>query len=221
MNETIDAVRFVIGLCLLSYAAYTDLKTREASDKIWLIMGIAGIILLLIERPDVMQTAISIAIAFPLALLLYVFGMGGADVKAMWSIALLSPLQPSFYGFPFFSSPIFVFPLTFLINSLLLVAFLPLFFLLYNATKKDISFPQCLFGYRMEAEKAKKTFVWSMERNDGSRGIMPVKDFNFEKAGNRKIWVTPQMPFLLFMSLGFFISYVFGDILFFLLSFLH
>ena len=60
-----------------------------------------------------------------------------------------------------------------------------------------------------------------MERNDGSRGIMPVKDFNFEKAGNRKIWVTPQMPFLLFMSLGFFISYVFGDILFFLLSFLH
>jgi len=221
MNEIIDAARFVTGLALLSYAAYTDLKTREASNKLWLVMGAAGVLMLIIERPDAIKTAISLAISFPLALLLYVFGMGGADVKAMWGVALLSPLQPSFYGLPLFISPIFIFPLTFLINSLLLISLLPLAFLLYNAGKGNISFPQCLFGYRMSAEKAKNSFVWSMEREDGTRSIMPVKDFDFNSAGKKEIWGTPQMPFLVFMALGFLISFTFGDILFFILSLFH
>ncbi len=221
MSE-LDLARFIVGISLLSYAAYTDLKTREASNKIWLLMGLLGILFLIFEQPDAMKTAISIAVSIPLALLLYVFGMGGADVKAMWAVTLLSPLPPSFYGLPYFVSPMFIFPLTFLINSLLLVSFLPLAFFLYNSKRGDISFPQCLFGYRMEVEKAKKSFVWSMEKEDGSKGIMPVKNFDFDSAGSsKKIWVTPKMPFLVFMAFGFLLSFTFGDILFFILSLLH
>lgn len=216
MNDLINISRFIIGLSILSYAAYTDLKTREASNKLWLLMGGMGAILLLIEKPDAVETIISIAISFPLALLLYIFGMGGADVKAMWGIALLSPLPPSFYSLPLSPSPIFIFPLTVLINSLFVIIPLPLAFLAYNVIKGDVEFPQCFFGYKMHSNKAKNSFVWSMERDNGRKGIMPVKNFNFD-AVSKRIWVTPQMPFLAFIAVGFFISFIFGDILFSLL----
>ena len=221
MNNLINVTRFIIGLSILSYGAYTDLKTREASNKLWLLMGIMGAVLLTVERPDAAETLTSIAISFPLALLLYIFGMGGADVKAMWGIALLSPLPPSFYSLPLSPSPIFIFPLTVLINSLFVIIPLPLAFLIYNALKGDVEFPQCLFGYKMDANKAKNSFVWSMEREDGRKGIMPVKNFDFDSAGNKRLWVTPQMPFLVFITVGFIISFIFGDILFSLLSLLQ
>ena len=209
----IDLFRFAVGIAILSYAAYSDFKYREASDKLWLIMGGIGILLLAIEGTDLQKVAISIAVSFPLALLLYFFGMGGADVKAMWGIALLSPLPPNF---SYFVSPIFIFPLTVLINSLLLIVFLPIVFLFYNAKRKNLEFPYCLFGYKMKGSEAKNKFVWSMEK-EGKKGIMPVKDFDFEKVGNREIWVTPKIPFLIFIFAGYIISFIFGDVLFFLL----
>jgi len=62
MNDLINVTRFIIGLSILSYGAYTDLKTREASNKLWLLMGIMGAVLLTVERPDAVETLISIAI---------------------------------------------------------------------------------------------------------------------------------------------------------------
>ncbi|HHF56691.1 MAG TPA: A24 family peptidase [Thermoplasmatales archaeon] len=210
----IDLIRLFVGIAILGYAAYTDIKIREASNKLWLVMGSIGIILLLIEKPNATLIAISMAVTIPFSFMLYLFGMGGADVKAMWAIALLAPLPPST---AYYSPPFFIFPLTVLINSLLLIVFLPVFFLFYNVRKGDLEFPYCLFGYKMRAMEAKNKFVWSMEQN-GKKSIMPVKDFDFEAAGNKKIWVTPKLPFLVFIFAGYIISFIFGDILFFLLS---
>jgi|Deesub1362A_J573_1020465.scaffolds.fasta_scaffold01078_14 preflagellin peptidase FlaK len=214
-NEmTIDLLRLLTGFAILSYAAYSDLKYREASNKLWILMGSIGLIFLAMERPEVTLVFISIAVSFPLAFLLYFFGMGGADVKAMWGIALLSPLPPKISFFP---SPIFIFPLTVLINSLFLFIPLPFILLFYNAYKKNLEFPYCLFGYKIKAEKAKNKFVWSMEKN-GKKSIVPVKNFNFDEVADKEIWVTPKLPFLVFIFAGYVISFVFGDILFFLLS---
>ena len=209
----IDLLRLLTGFAILSYAAYSDLKYREASNKLWILMGIIGLALLIMEKPDA-TTFISIAISFPLAFLLYFFGMGGADVKAMWGIALLSPLPPKISLFP---SPIFIFPLTVLINSLFLFIPLPFILLFYNAYKKNLEFPYCMFGYKIKAREAKNKFVWSMEK-DGKKSIVPVKNFNFDEVADKEIWVTPKLPFLVFIFVGFVISFIFGDILFFLLS---
>lgn len=210
-----ELARFLIGAVILAYASYSDVKHREASDMLWVAMGAAGAVLLVAEVPDVTTTLISMAISFPFAFLLYIVGMGGADVKALWAITLLSPLPPQ--SLPFFPPLIFVFPLVVLLNSLLLIVFLPPIYLVYNAVRGDREFPYCLFGYRMKANLAKDAFVWSMEK-DGKKRIRPFKECDMEALGEKKIWVTPQLPFLVFICAGFVLSFLFGDILFFIFS---
>ncbi|HEC88094.1 MAG TPA: hypothetical protein ENI52_02125 [Thermoplasmata archaeon] len=213
----IDLIRFAIGSIALSYAGYSDYKSREIEDIPWIIMGITGIALLFFY--DLKMAFFSMAIFSPITILMFLF-MGGADVKAMWGIMLLCPLPPEFFIFPIIKSPLFVFPLTILINSLIIVLPLPFAFFFLNIFKKNFEFPQCFLGYKMRANEVvtKNKFVWSMEK-DGKKRILPVKDFDFERAGEREIWVTPRLPLLVFVFFGYIVSFIFGDILFFLLSF--
>ena len=95
----IDAIRLIVGGTILSYASYTDCKYREASNKLWIIMACIGIPLLFFYS-DSLTVALSIIISFLLGFILYLFGMGGADTKAIWAIAILSPLSPQNF-FPF------------------------------------------------------------------------------------------------------------------------
>ena len=123
-----DIIKFAIAFPLLLYAAHSDIKKREADNWIWVFIGVAGIFFLFFNKNYFLVT-ISIAISIPVAFLLYIFGMGGADAKAIMAIALLNPLPPST---TIFHSPQFVFPVTVLINSLLLILPLPIIFLIYN-----------------------------------------------------------------------------------------
>ena len=214
----IDLIKFVVGSVALSYGAYSDYKLREIKDIPWIIMALSGLFLLFFY--DLKMAFFSMAIFFPVTLPM-LFLMGGADVKAMWAIMLLCPLPPEFFIFPLIKSPLFIFPLTILINSLIIVIPIPFAFFFLNASKKNFEFPQCFLGYKMRVSKiiTENKFVWSMEKN-GKKKIMPVKDFDFEKAGEREIWVTPRLPLIVFIFFGYIVSFIFGDILFFLLSLL-
>ncbi|KAA0014892.1 MAG: hypothetical protein FE041_01375 [Thermoplasmata archaeon] len=221
----IDAIRLIVGGTILSYASYTDCKYREASNKLWIIMACIGIPLLFFYS-DSLTVALSIIISFLLGFILYLFGMGGADTKAIWAIAILSPLSPQNFfplaEFPVGNFPAFlinIFPLTVLVNSLLLILPLPLIFFFYNLWKKHIEFPYCFFGYKIKGYEAEKKFVWAMEKN-GKKSITPKKDVDFSRYGNREIWVTPKLPFLLFICVGYISSFIFGSYFFALLSFL-
>jgi len=209
----IDTIKFVISFPFLLYAAYSDIKTRKADNWIWIAIAIPGFIFLFMEKN--ILAIISIIISVIIAFLLYIFGMGGADAKAIMAISIMNPLPPSTM---IFSSPQFVFPVTILINSLLLILPLPLFLLIYNAIHKNIELPYSFIGYKMDAEAARKKFVWPMEK-DGKKYIFPVKDVNLESYEGT-IWVTPKIPFLVFIFGGYIISYIFGDILFAFISFL-
>ena len=215
--EEIDVAKFIIGMLLLSYSSYQDLKYREADNWIWIVIALAGIFFIFFDLRKWLPILISISISVTIAFLLYLFGMGGADSKALMSLSFLNPLPPSF---SIFHSPIFIFPITILINSLLLILPLPIFFFIYNLYKKNAEFPYCFFGYKMNAREAEKKFVWSMER-DGKKSIMPQKEEDLKKYGNKEIWVTPKIPFLLFIATGYAVSFIFGDVLFFLVSFLQ
>jgi len=210
----IDALRFVIAFPLLLYAAYSDIKKREADNWIWIVMALFGIPFIIWEK-NLFMTAISIGITFPVAFLLYLFGMGGADAKAIMAIAILNPLPPSTM---LYHSPMFVFPMTVLLNSLILILPLPLIFLIYNVIRKNADFPYCLFGYKMDAIKAEKKFVWPMEKN-GKKSIKPIKNADWSTY-HGEIWVTPKLPFLVFILAGYLISYFVGDVLFAFISFI-
>lgn len=164
--------------------------------------------------------------------ILYQLGMlhGGADAKAMMSIAIMMPLYPHFSEFPLlqFSSERMAqamelfFPFAFLVlmNSVLFVVWVFLGLIVFNAMKKDLGFPEMLLGYKMDLDEVEKKFVWPMERvveDERVLVLFPRKndEESLEKLKEmdvKRIWVTPKIPFIVFITGGFMISAILGNV---------
>lgn len=226
----LDAIRLIVGVIILFYASYTDVKTRLASNMLWVIMGIIGAVLLVVqwftisfENPFyLIFIPIMIGLMFVLFQLRLMFG--GADAKAMMAIAILVPIKPEILQFPLFKGAAISMPGSWIVfsNSILLFLFIPLSLFIFNIIKRNIKFPHCFLGYKMSIEKAKKTFVWPLEKIvNGKRKIMRIpKEFDideelktFEKLGIKDIWVTPKVPFMIPLLAGFIATFIFGDLL--------
>lgn len=222
-----DVIRLITGSILLVYASYTDIKTRRAADILWVIMGIVGGILLIIQYIDSRFPNHWYLVFIPIMIILmYVFyqlGLlfGGADTKALMALAILVPVQPFIGEFPLWPSflpgswSIFV-------NAVILFLFIPISLLFFNIGKRNLRFPHSLLGYVVSIEKAKQTFVWPMEKiQNGKRKLVYMpKNFDvdqglieFEKLGFTEIWVTPKIPFMIPLLAGFLATFVLGDIL--------
>lgn len=87
----INILRFVIGFIFLGLAAYIDYKTRKASNNLWILMGSFGVIFSIIEIRWG-YILISLIIIIAMLALFYTTQMGGADVKAIICIAILTPI---------------------------------------------------------------------------------------------------------------------------------
>ena len=232
MTETgtlLDVIRLVVGIAILSYASYTDIKTRRASNILWLVMGSIGGILLLVQYFTIgfnnpyylLFIPIMIGLVYALFQLRLIFG--GADAKALMALSILVPLPPIINSIPLWKNSIMPAPWIIFSNSVILFLFIPLSLLIFNAVKRNIEFPYCLLGYKMTIEKAKEKFVWPLEKiKDGKRKFMYMpKDFDvekeleeFEKIGIKEIWATPKIPFMIPLLIGFIVSFILGDILF-------
>ncbi len=235
INFIIDIVRILTGLIILSYASYSDIKTRLASNILWLVMGIIGIVLIVIQFFTIgFDNIYQLAFIPIIIIIMYVFFQmrlifGGADAKAIMALAILVPVQPMIFSFPLWSKSIMPYTWVIFTNSLILFLFIPISLFGYNLIKRNIEFPHLFMGYKMDINKAKKSFIWPLERiKDGKRKFyyMP-KEFDsekelklFEKEGIKEIWVTPKVPFMIPLLVGFIVSFIFGDILMNLLSYL-
>jgi len=223
----LDVIRLITGVILLAYASYTDMKTRRAANTLWVIMGMVGIILLIIQYLDGGFPNLLYLIFIPIMIvLMYAFFQlrllfGGADAKALMALAILVPIQPLIGTLPLWPSFL---PGSFciLLNALILFLFIPISLLFYNLGKRNLRFPHCLLGYVISVEKAKQTFVWPMEKiQNGKRKLVYMpKNFDvnqelavFEKLGITEIWVTPKIPFMIPLLDGFLATFVLGDIL--------
>jgi archaeal preflagellin peptidase FlaK len=172
---------------------------------------------------------LDILIMFGLLILLYQIDVikGGADAKALIALSLIFPLYPMVGVFPLIPIPnelsmlLFPFSLLVLFNAAILSLIIPLGLLLYNLIRRDIKFPAMLLGYRTDIDQAKKKFVWPMQRvvNNGLKFVyFPKEDEENEKIlqnlaafGARRIWVTPKIPFLLFITAGLVMSAIVGN----------
>ena len=227
---SLDITRLIVGTIILAYASYTDIKTRRASNMLWLIMGSIGAILLAIqyftigfENPFyLIFVPIMIALMYVLFQLRLMFG--GADAKAIMALAILVPFAPEIIEFPVIKASAISMPGSWIIfsNSVVIFLLIPLSLLIFNLAKRHIEFPHLLLGYRMNISKAKEKFVWPLEKIvDGKRrfAYMPkefdVKDElqEFENLGIKEIWVTPKIPFMIPLLAGFICSFILGDIL--------
>ena len=85
-----DAIRIAVAIPLLVYASYSDIKTREVDNWIWLAMLALALPLLIFSNWK--DLLLSVMIAFPFGYLMYLSGgYGAADTKAIWCLALLFP----------------------------------------------------------------------------------------------------------------------------------
>jgi archaeal preflagellin peptidase FlaK len=231
--EILDIIRLATGALILLYASYTDIKIRQASNKLWLVMGSIAIILLIIqyftEGFENYFYLIFIPVMIGLVYLLFQLRVifGGADAKALMAIAILVPIEPSFIGFPIQKGAFMPFSWTIFQNSLIIFLFIPLSLFIFNIFKRNLRFPNAFLGYVMDIETARKKFVWPLEKFvDGKVkfSYMPKefdanKEYNkFVKEGIKDIWVTPKVPFMIPLLIGFIVSFIFGDILFFIMN---
>lgn len=228
----LNIVRLISGFLILLYASYSDFKTRTASNVLWIIMIIIGIFLLIIQFIfNGIENILNI-IFIPILIIIFYFlfqllpFFGGADVKALMSLAILVPFEPTIALFPMWNS-IMPFAWIILSNSIFIYLIIPISLLFYNISKKNLEFPNCFLGYKMDLNKAKDRFVWPLEKIvNGKRKISyfsmnkEVNDIydTFEEKGFLKIWVTPKVPFMIPLLVGFLLSFFVGDILFYIMS---
>ncbi len=225
----LDIIRFILGVIILSYASYTDIKTRRASNILWILMILIGVILILVQFLTIgfenMLIFIFIPIMIGFVYLLFQMRLlfGGADAKAIMAITILLPLQPNIYQLPIWGQSFMPASWTVLVNSLLIFLFIPLFLLFFNIAQRNIKLPHALLGYKLATQIAREKFVWPLEKiQDGeTKLVIRPKEFDtndeydeFEKRGIAEIWVTPKIPFMIPLLLGFICTFIFGDILY-------
>jgi preflagellin peptidase FlaK len=224
----IDISRLAVGIFILLYASYTDIKTRRASNFLWIIMGLAGGILLLAQyfligfENILMLIFVPIMIGFVYLLFQFRLLYGGADAKALMALTILVPFFPSISNFPLFGKSAMPFPWVLLVNSLFMFLIIPISLFFYNLFHKNLKFPHAFLGYFSSIDKARTKFLWPLEIIDNGKKKLSLRpknfdvddEFNaFEKEGVTDIWVTPKVPFMIPLLIGFIFSFIFGDIL--------
>lgn len=227
-STIIDIIRFTVGVIILIYASYTDIKTRMAYNFLWQIMIGAGLILLLLQYLLIgiynvwhllfIPVMIGLYFVFFKLRLLY----GGADFKALAALTILAPFFPAILHYPLFGPSYMPFPWVILVNSLIFFLLIPVGLFFYNIMHHNVKFPHAFLGYFSSIENARKRFVWPLEITvDGRKkfswrpkGIDPENQYMaLEKEGITNIWVTPKVPFMIPLLFGFISSFVLGDIL--------
>lgn len=207
MNQILDGARIVLCLVFLVYASWSDYKSREVSNKVWLIFGPLALlltgtqILFFASQPFQLVTfyVLSFAITSGLAItIFYVGGFGGADAKALMCIALALPVYPSnlLSHYVGFVSPLF--PITIFSNSVLLGA-LSVFFAIFQNLIWTTKNKESLFeGLKTESVARKILAIISgykikLSKLDNSH-MFPLEDIETTDDGEKspKLLVFPN-----------------------------
>ena len=219
-------LRILLAITMLAIASYTDVVKREISDYIWVIFGVASIGLIFLE-PHLGESLFLIGISMivaPFVILIWRIGLfGGADAFAIIVLAALAPQITL--------SENTITPFTTLTNAVIL-SIIPLFVnfsrnIIRMATKEEIfeGFDETrsrqllamFVGYK--AKNPKHSF--SIERKAGKRKKLNLSLQHAEYAPfctKPDTWVTPGIPYMLFITGGFVIQLFYGDVIFSLFS---
>lgn len=208
---------------MFGYASYSDLKSREISDFLWIVFGGISVVLFFLS-PDMIHLLINIGFALiiaPVAVVVWRLGFfGAADAFGLIVLAALAP--------EFSFSKGLITPFTTLTNSALL-SVIPIIFNLsrnllsimrhqniFNGLETESTRNKILalfLGYRAKNPR----FSFSIEKNDGMNRKF---DFSLKNADNvdfcsaQDSWVTPGIPYIIYITSGFVVQLVYGDMIF-------
>ncbi|MBI4362365.1 MAG: prepilin peptidase [Euryarchaeota archaeon] len=231
-----DVERTLIAGLLLAYACYADWRTRRVSNRVWLLMGAAGAALTILEffgtntalHPVLLRQAlVSIGLMYPFAWLLWrMHAMGGADAKALMALALLYPTYPRMGpGLPLGTTPPFeLFAFTLFGNSVLLSLTTILWMIALNHRLKN---PRSLRGFvavQMPVDDPRLQKQWRLLGDPvtgksyvpGGTDLTPeYREKLLQKTGPQgRVWATPKLPFMLYITTGWAMALLYGDLLY-------
>lgn len=231
--DTVNALRVFAALVVLGYASYTDLVARRVKNEVWLALGGFGLVLIGADallgelRWQYWLGALGIIV---LAYVLWYVRLlyGGADAKALMALAILLPYRPAdhvgTWALPSGFAPTPT-ALTTLTNGVALMVLLPVLFALYNLVRGHVAVPAMFVGRKMPLEDAANSPVWIMEQVDDAgtvtRRTFPRRDVDpkdnaarLMEAGITEVWVTPKVPFMIPLAVGYMLALGVGDVVF-------
>ena len=137
-----DLARSSVALMFLLYASWSDYKTREVSNKVWLLFGPIAFALTMTElleysTSDLIAYGACFGLTAGFAIVLfYSGGFGGADAKALMCLALALPFYPTRLLTPLTGEVSVIsksyLPISVFTNSVLFAAFTAVALLFYN-----------------------------------------------------------------------------------------
>jgi len=214
-------VRILFALVMLGSATIIDIRKREISDLMWIVFGAISVILLFFE-PDLAQGLFGVGfslIVAPLVLVLWRFGLfGGADALGLIVLSALAPMATlsdsvvSPFSIVVNSALLSVTPMIvyFIRNSLLILRKEDIF-QGFDETKSKKIFAMFL-GYRSKNPK----FSFSLEKRVGKEKKLNITLHHSDTAEyctTSNTWVTPGLPFMIFIFGGFILQLLFGDVI--------
>ncbi|MEM3566690.1 MAG: A24 family peptidase C-terminal domain-containing protein [Candidatus Bathyarchaeia archaeon] len=256
------SAKIALSLTVMFYSSWSDYKTREVSNNVWILYAPPAFALtvaeLFIEDFSMLPYY---GLCFVLTLifaviLFYSGGFGGADAKALMCLALALPFYPSELLKPLMplmgeASPIMnmFFPITVFSNSVILAALTAIYLLFHNVLWRIKTGNPLFEGDQRKASLGKKLLVMAtgykvhIKKLREKWHIYPLEDVeNAEEGGMRrrllvlpkdeereaivkrlenaieagkiheKVWATPGLPMLIFMTAGLVLALVYGDV---------
>jgi len=156
VNQIFDAARVLLSLSFMFYASWSDWKSREVSNWVWVFLaplafGLTTIQYVFFARHLLFYYAFSFAITSILAVALFYAGaFGGADAKALMCLALAMPYYPIYLSFGLaFYSPIF--PISVFGNAVLMATFTVFYALFRNLLWKLTNRERLFAGFENES----------------------------------------------------------------------
>ena len=188
--------------CLV-YASWQDIKTRTIPNNFWLFMVLVALPFISYNIytsriPFLTTLFYSFLFTFVLSYLFFALNLfGGADAKVLICISLLIPVCNSQY---------LPFAIVVLINAVLISLVIVFVLFFYNVLSLAISEPATLknikywfVGYKTPTNK----FVNAKH----TKLLQPIK------GNEEEVWVTPEIPFMVFITAGFVVAVFCGCII--------
>lgn len=239
----LDILKILFCTPFLLYSCYSDIKTRRVTNRLWVVMLAGGVFFVLYDimtkgTQYIMLLFLSAGLIFVLVYILFQLGtFGGADAKSLIVISIILPSYPVFsaFGFDFpLNKPLLdLFSFGILGNAVLLTVVVPLGLAVYNTSRMGLHIDNPLYifiGYKsMISDLADKhiKLIQSFEEENGlvkfrfRRGGVEIDETVISKLKvlsekgiiNDEVWVTPGLPFMIPITLGFFVAVVYGDMI--------
>ncbi|MEM0313133.1 MAG: A24 family peptidase C-terminal domain-containing protein [Candidatus Bathyarchaeia archaeon] len=205
----IATIRVSLSLLFFIYSSWSDYRTREVSNWVWIFYAPPAFALTFTElflfSPDLLPfygLCFLLTSAFAV-ILFYAGAFGGADAKALMCLALALPFYPYRITAPLFgTSPLmqFFFPLTIFSNSVLLAALSAVYMLFHNLFWRLWKGKPLFEGDLQSASAARKLLVLltsyraPVERLKEKWHIYPMEDVEKVEDGGirRKLVLFPR-----------------------------